>query len=583
MALDGAFLYAVRDELTCLLDGRVEKVHQPSRETIVLSFRTREGAYRLLISAAPSSARVHITETLPDNPKQPPMFCMLLRKHLSGGRLTGIRQDGLERILFLDFRCTNELGDPVGVTIACEIMGRHSNLIVLREDGTIIDSLRRVDAEMSRERLVLPGMPYALPPRDARLCFLTAEPDALREAFADASTQSLPKVLIAALEGVSPILAREWAFYALRGETQCAEPLTAEQLDRLLFIIRQTREALLAHTACFTAVRTKEGLLKDFSFLRISQYGSLMLTKTFDSACALLDYFYAQRDRDSRIRQRANDMFHLLVNTSERISKRLSNQREELAACEKKEVYKNMGDLLSANLYQLQKGDAVARVADFYADGMPEVEIPLDVRLTPSQNAQRYYAKYRKAGTAEQKLTEQIAKGEEELAYIDSVFDAMSRADSEDALAELRLELAEQGYLRMSRQKGGQPKSAPPLQFRSSDGFLILVGRNNKQNDRLTLKQAAKLDIWFHTHNLPGSHVILVTEGAEVPDRTMEEAALLAAYHSKAAGSAQVPVDYCPVRFVKKPPGAKPGMVIFSNYHTAYVTPDEGIVTRCAI
>lgn len=581
MALDGAFLYAVKQELSCLIDGRVEKVYQPARDTIIICFRTKNGPQKLLISSEPSSARVHLTQMAADNPKQPPMFCMLMRKHLSGGRLTALRQDGLERILFLDFACTNELGDAVQITLACEIMGRCSNLILMHENGRVIDSLRRVDAEMSRERLVLPGITYALPPRDDRLCFLSASQEEMRAAFASLHSDTLAKQLIAKLEGISPVLAREWAYYATRGQEAGQDPLNEEQLDRLLFAITQARQALESGACCFSTLRTPEGVLKDFSFVRISQYGSLMLSKEYDSACGLLDAFYEKRENDSRLRQRANDLFRLLVATSERITKRLANQREELLECANKETDKRFGDLLSANLYAIQKGDASATVLDFYQDPPVEVEIVLDTRLTPAQNAQKYYGRYRKASTAEKKLAEQIQKGEEELIYIDSVFDALTRAGSEEEIAVLRQELHEQGYLHLTRQKGKPPKSLPPLQFVSSDGFRILVGRNNKQNDQLTLKQSEKTDIWLHVQNIPGSHVIICAGGAEVPDTTLEEAALLAAYFSKGSQSAQVPVDYCPVRYVKKPAGAKPGMVIFTGNKTLFVKPDDSILERC--
>ena len=423
-------------------------------------------------------------------------------------------------------------------------------------------------------------MTYELP-RSERLNFLTASPEALRSALAGLSPDRLAKSMIGLLEGVSPILTREWAFYATRGAEPVQASLSEEQLDRLLFILAQSRDQLLSGGCTFCIVRNKEGLLKDFSFVRISQYGGLMVTKELASACETLDEFYAQRDSMARLHQRANDLFHLLVNTSERITKRLANQREELLECNEKEEHKCRGDLLSANLYQLQKGDRVARVQNFYEPDAPMVEISLDERLSPAQNAQRYYARYRKASTAEKKLAEQIASGEQELAYIDSVFDALTRAESEADIAELRLELAEQGYLRANKLKGKPPKAAPPLQFYSSEGFSIMVGRNNKQNVRLTLKQAENQDIWLHTHNITGSHVIIVTQGETPPDRTILEAAMLAAYHSKGRASSQVPVDYCAARYVKKPAGAKPGMVIFTNNQTVYVTPDEALTERC--
>ena len=580
MALDGAFLYAVKNELQMLIGGRVDKVYQPSREEIIISVRTVKGAFRLLISASASSARVHITETQVDNPMTPPMFCMLMRKHLGGGKLAQIRQDGLERILFLDFNCTNELGDPVTITLACEIMGKYSNLIAINNDGRIIDSIKRVDEDMSRERLVLPGIKYEMPPRDERISFVHSSEEKIRAALDRMKPAELSKGLIGVFEGVSPVLAREWAYYAARGNEVRTDELDDNIKDRLAFAIMQSKEALISGKCCYTAVMTKEGLLKDFSFIRLSQYGALMITKELESASDLLDYFYAQRDRAARLKQRANDLFRLLVNTSERISKRLANQREELKECDKKNEMKLMGDLISANIYRINKGDSTVKLENFYDENCPEIEIKLDSRLTPAQNAQKYYSVYRKSVTAEKKLAEQIALGKEELQYIDSVFDALTRADSENEVNELRLELAEQGYIRAVRLKGKPPKSQPPLEYLSSDGYTIFAGRNNKQNDKLTLKTAAKTDIWLHTHNIAGSHVIIVTDGTTPPDRTIEEAAIIAAVNSKAKDSAQVPVDYCLDKFVKKPVGAKPGMVIFTNNKTAYVNPDAELAER---
>ena len=572
MALDGAFLYAVRREMNCLIGARVEKVHQPARDEIVISLRSREGGHKVLISASADRARVHLTDITVENPKVPPMFCMLLRKRLGSGKLLAIRQDGLERVLYLDFSCVNELGDVVQLTLACEIMGRYSNLILIDENGKIVDSIKRVDAEMSSKRLVLPGMSYEMPPRDDRLNFLETPQDALRAAL-KAQVGSLPKVLLGTLEGVSPVLVREWAFYAGRGADCRTEEMDADAYDRLCYAIGRTREMLINGECRFTTASTREGQLKDFSFLPLHQYGTLMITREMPSACTLLDHFYAQRDRVARMKQRANDLFRLLVQTTERIGRRISSQTEELEQCKEKEGLRKQADLISANLYRLKKGDTEAVLEDFYEPDCPSVTIPLDARLTPPQNAQRYYAAYKKACTAEKILAEQIESGREELQYLDSVLDVLTRAETENELEQLRLELAEQGYVRAVRLKGKPPKSLPPLEYLSADGFIILVGRNNKQNDKLTLKDAEKLDYWLHTQNIPGSHVIIRTEGEEPPMQTILEAAQLAAYHSKAQTSAQVPVDYCLVKFVKKPAGAKPGMVIFSNQHTVYVTP----------
>ncbi|MGN0620995.1 MAG: NFACT family protein [Porcipelethomonas sp.] len=580
MALDGAFLFAVKQELDLLIGGRVDKIYQPSREEIIVAIRTRQGLFRLLMSASAGSSRVHITETQVDNPMTPPMFCMLLRKRLGGGRLSEIRQDGLERILYFVFDCTNELGDPVKITIACEIMGKYSNIIIIDENGKIIDSIKRVDDEMSRARIVLPGVLYEFPPRGERISFTQADDSQIRESVSSMKEGELSKAIISSFEGVSPVLAREWAYYAAKGKEMSSEKMDDDTSDRLVFIIGKTRDELVNGKCCYTVVSDKDGLMKDFSFIRLSQYGALMTTRELESACKVLDYFYAQRDRMSRLKQRANDLFRLLVNTTERISKRIANQREELAACGEKDKMKLMGDLVSANIYRIQQGDKKAVLENFYEEGCPQIEIALDERLTPAKNAQKYYSEYRKAVTAEKKLTEQIESGKSELEYIESVFDSLTRADTESEINELRLELAEQGYVRAVRLKNKPPKSLPPVEYISDDGFTILSGRNNKQNDRLTTKTAARTDIWLHTHNIAGSHIIIIADGREVPDSTIEQAAIIAAVNSKAKDSAQVPVDYCPVKFVKKPGGAKPGMVIFTNNRTLFVKPDTELAER---
>lgn len=574
MALDGAFLCAVKNELLPLMGGRVEKIHQPSREEIVIALRTKQGGKKIFISANAGSARVHITENNVDNPQTPPMFCMLLRKHLGNGKLIDVRQDGLERILFLDFECVNELGDIVTVTLACEIMGRCSNLIMLSSEGRIIDSIKRVDEEMSRERMVLPGMKYTLPPRDERLNFLECEPEEIEKRLSEINSAELSKALIKTFEGISPILAREWTFFAGRGAHIQSDEITQEQLDRLLFTIKRTKEQLLNGECCFSVVSDKEGALKDFSFVRLSQFGTLMYTRELSSASELLDYFYAERDRVSRAKQRANDLFKLLVNLTERTSRRITAQRDELSACADRELHKLYGDLISANMYRISKGDSTALLENFYDESCPQIEIKLDVRKTPAQNAQYYYNEYKKSVTAEQKLTEQIEKGEEELQYLESVFDALTRAVTENDIIQLRLELQEQGYIRTVTKKGKPPKALPPLEYKSTDGFSILVGRNNVQNDKLSLKFAEKSDMWLHTQGITGSHVLICTDGATPPDKTIEEAAIIAAVNSKGRSSNLVPVDYCLAKYVKKPVGAKPGKVIFSNYSTAFVKPD---------
>ncbi len=573
MSLDGMFLNCVKNELEPLIGGRIDKISQPSRDEIIISLRTRAGAEKLLLSASAGSARVHITKAAVENPKVPPMFCMLLRKHLGGARLLDIRQEGLERVLYFDFEAMNELGDIVKITLAAEVMGRSSNIIIINGNGKIIDSIKRVDTETYGDRPVLPGMTYAFPPKENRLDFRSCSKEDISAALDALPDGDLAKSLIKIFEGLSPAVTREWVFYAAKGDYPLKSALDEDMLDRLFFIIGKTACEVRENRNIPTVIKDKDGLLKDFAFMRISQYGALMVTKEFSSASELLDYFYSERDSVSRMKQRSRDLYRLLLNTTDRIARRTEAQRKELEEAAKRGESKLMGDLISANLYRIEKGMNRLEAENFYAPGCPVIEIPLDKRLTPSQNMQKYYAEYRKLDTAEKILTERIKQGEEELAYIDSVFDALTRTNSEDEVNELRMELAEQGYLKAARLKGRPPKSRPPLEFVSPDGYTVLIGRNNVQNDRLTTKLADKTDIWLHTKNITGSHVIIRTNGEAPPDSTVRYAAGLAAYHSKAKNSSQVPVDYVPVKYVKKPAGSKPGMVIFTNNRTLYVKP----------
>ncbi len=578
MAFDGAYLHTIKQELDFLKGARVDKIHQPSKEEIILHFRCREGGFKVLISTAGDSARIHLTNISIDNPPAPPMFCMLLRKHLGGAKLLNVRQEGLERVLFLDFECMNELGDLVQLTLACEVMGRYSNLILIDQNQKIIDSLKR-NADVTRDRVLLTGFPYEMPPRGRRLNFLETDDDTILNALVLAPDANLDKAIVSLFEGVSPLLAREWAYYTDRDGVR-SHSMTKHHQERLLYIIHKTARMLTENQCQFHILQTADGNLKDYCFLRPEQYGAFMIVRPMPSASAVLDEFYAQRDLKARMKQRANDLFKLIMNRMERIHRKLDNQRSELQESSKMEQNKLYGDLLSANLYRIQKGDAVAVVENFYDETCPEVTIPLQVNLTPSQNAQRYYTLYRKASTAKEKLSVQIQQGEEELIYLGSVFDVLSRAETENDLLLLRDELAQQGYIRNKNQKQKPPKQLPPMLYESSDGFPILVGRNNRQNDQLTLKQASKLDIWLHTQNIAGSHVILVTDGKEPSETAIREAAMLAAYHSKARDSSQVPVDFTKVKFVKKPNGARFGMVIFTNQQTLYVSPDADLCAK---
>lgn len=581
MALDGAFLRHLKKEITDrALGARVDKIYQPNKEELVFLLRTRQEAFKLLLSARANSPRIHFTQYAPENPKVPPMLCMLLRKRLSGAKLVEVRQPGLERLLYLDFDAANELGDKVRLSLVIEIMGKYSNIILVDGQGKIVDALKRVDEEMSSQRLVQPGLAYELPPAQNKPCMLECQPEEIVEAIVhQPKNQSLNKGILNALQGLSPVVCREIEHQVGRGQELFTRDLTQEQRERLRFFLERLFTTV-RDTAGEPYMVTKiKGKPMEFSFLNIVQYGTLASVSRWEDFSSLLDEFYEERDRQDRMRVKAQDLLRLLANASERLSRKINLQRGELARSEDREHLRVCGDLINANLYRIERGSAFADLENFY-DENRLMRVKLDPALNATQNAQKYYKEYRKAKTAQQVLGEQIAQAEQELLYVDSVFDCLSRAQSESELNEIRQELREEGYLKAVRDKRKPPAPLAPLEFVSSEGFRILVGRNNRQNDKLTLKQANNNDIWLHTKNIPGSHTIIVTGGRQPGDATLKEAAMLAAYHSRAKDSSQVPVDYTQVRYVSKPQGAKPGMVIYVHYQTLFVTPQHELTEK---
>lgn len=581
MALDGAFLRHLKKEITDrALGARVDKIYQPNKEELVFLLRTRQEAFKLLLSARANSPRIHFTQYAPENPKVPPMLCMLLRKRLSGAKLVEVRQPGLERLLYLDFDAANELGDKVRLSLVIEIMGKYSNIILVDGQGKIVDALKRVDEEMSSQRLVQPGLAYELPPAQNKPCMLECQPEEIVEAIVhQPKNQSLNKGILNALQGLSPVVCREIEHQVGRGQELFTRDLTQEQRERLRFFLERLFTTV-RDTAGEPYMVTKiKGKPMEFSFLNIVQYDTLASVSRWEDFSSLLDEFYEERDRQDRMRVKAQDLLRLLANASERLSRKINLQRGELARSEDREHLRVCGDLINANLYRIERGSAFADLENFY-DENRLMRVKLDPALNATQNAQKYYKEYRKAKTAQQVLGEQIAQAEQELLYVDSVFDCLSRAQSESELNEIRQELREEGYLKAVRDKRKPPAPLAPLEFVSSEGFRILVGRNNRQNDKLTLKQANNNDIWLHTKNIPGSHTIIVTGGRQPGDATLKEAAMLAAYHSRAKDSSQVPVDYTQVRYVSKPQGAKPGMVIYVHYQTLFVTPQHELTEK---
>lgn len=580
MAFDGAFLKLMISELEPLVVGaRVDKIFQPSKTVFVFSLRNKNFSGRLLLSANPSGARIQLTETPIENPSSPPMLCMLFRKKLVGAKVLGIRQEGLERVAFIDFEGSNELGDRVKLTLACEVMGRSSNIVLIDPNGKVTDAVRRTDAS-DTARILMPGVTYTMPPK-ADWLDLTAEPtDKIIETVLSSGERNLSSALLSVMQGLSPIVCRELEYRVSdKADTPLSEfgSILKDRLKRELEALNAALQSGDAHPVILTDKNQKPF---DFSFLEISQYGSAASVKEFGSLSKALDEYYSEREQKARMHSASQDILRLLSNASSRISKKINIRKAELEKARNSDHKRKYGELIKANIHAIKPGDTSCTVTDYYSENLEQIKIPLNAALSPAQNAQKYFKEYRKACTASQLLEGFIQKGEQDLKYIESVFDELSRAETTAELAEIRSELADSGYIKRSGQKKTKEKPLPFERFVSSDGFDILAGKNNKQNDRLTLKEADKSDIWFHVKDSAGSHVIVKSGGSTVPDSTLTEAAIIAATLSKASESRGVAVDFCPVRRVKKPSGAPFGLVIYENYSTAFVTPDKDLVEK---
>ena len=574
---DGIFLRHIKKEIEdAALGARVSQIYQPNRDELVLVLRTYEGTRKLLLSSRANSPRVNFCVKTPENPAQPPMFCMLLRKRLGGGKLVSLRQPGCDRVLFLDFDCINELGEQEGLSIVCEIMGMYSNLIVINRDtGIILDAIKRVDLTVSSRRFVLPNIPYELPDAQDKLNILEHSAEEMAEAACRLPAETvLSQALMSTVQGVSPIVTRELEYRVGEGTTN---RLTGAAYARLIEVLRGFKETAESCGERPCIVYREDGRPMDFSFMPICQYGGFAEVRETAGFSDTVDEFYEERDARERMRVKSHSLQKLLTNLIVRTARKINKQQTELAQCGNREQLRICGDLLHANLYRIERGARFADVENFYDENGGTMRIRLNPAISPAANAQKYFKDYQKAKTAETVLAEQIEKGRTELAYLESVADSVERAETERELAQIREELTEQGYLR--RPKGKQPRQAqlPPKEFQSTDGFAILVGRNNRQNDRLTLKTAAKTDVWLHTKDIHGSHVIIRAEGQPVSETAIRQAAALAAYHSKARESTNVPVDYTLVKNVSKPAGAKPGMVIYVRNKTVYVDPSADI------
>ena len=572
MPLDAVCLRAAVGELAPRIVGeRIDKIQQPTRDQVVLLLRHGR---RVLLCANPNQPRIHLTEQLRDNPSQPPMFCMLLRKHLQGGAIVAVEQALLERVVWLTVRSADELGELSDYRLILELMGRRANLILCGSDGRIIDCLRRVDLEMSESRQVLPGLYYRLPPAQEKLSPLDVgeEVFAQRMALCPEGTP-LDKWLVETFTAISPLVARELVFRAYGTTDYPMDGRRSELWQSFSAWQSDVKEEHYTPT-----VITRDNKPSDFTYLPVAQYGSYAVGERAESFGKLLDAFYEQREQAERVRQRGQDLLKAAANARDRVSRKLAMQEKEYERTLDRDRLRIFGELITANFYRMERGQARLVAQNYYEESCPDVEIPLDVRLSPQENAARYFKQYAKAKTAERVLAEQMEKGRGELVYLESVLQELKLAESEQDFNDIRAELESGGYLRgKGKKQPGFQRASRPREFRSSAGLRILVGRNNRQNDKLT-KDAQRWDIWFHTQKIHGSHVILCTDGTEPDERSLYEAAVLAAYYSQGRDSGKVNVDYTPARYVKKPAGSRPGMVVYTTYQTMAVAPDESLV-----
>lgn len=577
MALDGITLGLINKEISQYIIGsKVEKIYQPSKCELVFLLRTRAGAYRLYISAQAISPRIHLTSYNPENPSQPPMLCMLFRKRLVGSTLKSITQISCDRVLELHFDATNEIGDRQLLKLYIEIMAQRSNIVLTDENDIIIDAVKRVDETKSTYREILPGGKYLLPPSQNKVNLLETSGLEIVPLIAENKNQRLSSAILGTVLGVSPIVCREIA-YSVAGDDIETGLLTVLDKERLAQKLDEIRSKAVSGDISPQIVFDTDGKPLDFTFFDIKQYGNTLEIKKYESFSELLDFFCFEKDRDMRIKRRAGDMLKLLNNATERISKKVNLQKVQLEKCADKEALRINAELISSNLFRLEKGAAYYDLENYY-DGNKIIRISANPALTPVQNSQKYYKDYKKAVTAEKLLDGLIKDGEEELVYIDSVLDALSRADSEAQIAEIRQELISGGYIRKrGKDKIKLPKSLPPYEFTTSDGFKVLVGRNNTQNDKLTFKTAKNYDMWLHTQSFAGSHTIIVSDNREITDTAILEAARIAARFSSSGEAKKIPVDYTLVKNIKKPNGARPGYVIYHIYNTILVEPNMDI------
>lgn len=574
MALDGIFIHSILQELKSkLLGGKVEKVNQPEKDEIILTIRNEKTLYKLLISSSSIYPKIHITDKNKKNPLQPPMFCMILRKYLNSSKLINISQLDTDRVIFLDFQSLNELGFDNIYTLVIEIMGKHSNITLIRKKDTIImDSIKHITPEINSIRSLFPGIKYIFPPISNKLnpfCYKREEFKHVLQNMKFLDNKSFSKIFT----GVSTSFSKE--LYHMLSELKLSElDIFKESTITVLHGFCSKIFSKFKNNEFYFAYYTKDGKMKDFYCSKLT-YLKDCVEVHYSTPSKLIDDFYYEKDKADRLNSKSSDMQKLININLERCNKKIKILMENLKDCKNKDTYRIQGELLTSNIYNIHKGDSKIKVQNYYSNILEYITIKLDINKTPSENIQSYFKKYNKLKKTEKAAEEQLKIAKEEIEYLNSVLINIKNSDSYDHIEEIKRELMETGYIKFKKSTNKKKtKAFKPAKFISSDGIEIYVGKNNLQNDYLTLKFADKRDLWFHTKNTAGSHVIVKNFG-KVPDKTLEEAASLAAYYSKARNSSKVAVDYTEVRNMHKPNGAKPGMVIYYSNKTIYITPEK--------
>lgn len=582
MALDGITVFNIVNELKeNILGGRIDKIYQPESDEIVLQIRCFGKTKKLLLTANASNPRVHFSNISKENPETPPLFCMVLRKHLVSGKILNITQPNFERIINITIESINELGDYSEKTLVIEIMGRHSNIILLDENLNILECAKHVSFDKSSVRQVLPNKKYSLPPDQDKKNPLDATEESFLDALKNASPSKIQEFIYKNYTGISPILASEICFRSNIDPNCITSILNEQEIKNLYKSFECIFKIIKKNNISPQLILESNKKILDFSPIEQEQFSSNEKIY-FQTISELLEYFYKERDLIYRTSQKTQDLKRIITQNIERCYKKKDLQQRTLDEIKNRDYLKLYGELITSNIHNISKGMDKVTLNNFYSEKYEDVEIPLDVNLTPAENAQRYFKRYNKEKRTFIAMQEQIVQNNSQLEYLENVLNSLKNCTTEQDINEIREELFEEGIIKKIKKnkKSKKIKGSKPLHFVSSDNFHIYVGKNNKQNDELTLKLAKPKDIWLHTKNIPGSHVIIVTENSPVPDTTLAQAANLAVFYSKASNSSLVPVDYTLKKNIKKPNGSKPGMVIYETNKTIYITPDEELIEK---